>query len=185
MCQEGRKTRIFVHTICFGQFFWTKTVQSKKHYKNRGFSGNCKKKQKWHLFLEKGVFFDMVEKEGFTVFLKNRKFMKNSGLFLNMAKWCFLGLFSLSFNIKRFVFGVSGIASKVLRKLVFFVAHCCSSGFGRFRCFCVSCVCFSFFVLLLFLFCLLCSWLCGWMLLFCFFVVFLLLLFFCLFFWRV
>ena len=23
---------------------------------------------------------------------KNRKFMKNSGLFLNMAKWCFLGL---------------------------------------------------------------------------------------------
>ena len=23
LCQEGRKTRIFVHTICFGQmFFW-------------------------------------------------------------------------------------------------------------------------------------------------------------------
>ena len=29
-------------------------------------------------------------------------------------------------------------------------------GFGRFRCFCVSCVCFCFFVLLLFLFCSLC-----------------------------
>ena len=28
---------------------------------------------------------------------KNRKFMKNSGLFLNMAKWCFLGLFFLRF----------------------------------------------------------------------------------------
>ena len=27
-----KKTRIFVHTICFGQnFFWTKTVQSRKH----------------------------------------------------------------------------------------------------------------------------------------------------------
>ena len=27
LCQEGRKTRIFVHTICFGQkFFATKTV---------------------------------------------------------------------------------------------------------------------------------------------------------------
>ena len=68
----------------------------------------------------KKVFFDMVEKVGFTncvfeklcllktLFLlcfqqntafqkqkwyveKNRKFMKNSGLFLNMAKWCFFG----------------------------------------------------------------------------------------------
>ena len=27
------------------------------------------------------------------------------------------------------------------------VAHCCSSGFGRFRCFCVSCVCFCLFCL--------------------------------------
>ena len=44
---------------------------------------------------------------------------------------------------------MSGIVSKVLKTLVFpvfwgfsGVAHCCSSGFGRFRCFCVSCVCF-------------------------------------------
>ena len=45
---------------------------------------------------------------------------------------------------------MSGVVSKVLKMLVFFpvlvffsgVAHCCSSGFGRFRCFCVSCVCF-------------------------------------------
>ena len=71
-------------------------------------------------FFGKKVFFDMGEKVGFTncVFEKlcfaentivivfsentafqkqnmyvkqNRKFMKNSGLFLNMAKWCFLG----------------------------------------------------------------------------------------------
>ena len=52
---------------------------------------------------------------------KNRKFMKNCGLFLNMAKWCFLGLFLRGFNIERFVFGVSGIVSKVLKMLV--VSH--------------------------------------------------------------
>ena len=47
--------------------------------------------------------------------------MKNSGLFLNMTKWCFLGgLFFWGFNIKRFVFGVSGIVSKVLKMVVFF-----------------------------------------------------------------
>ena len=46
--------------------------------------------------------------------------MKNSGLFLNMAKWCFFGgLFFVSFNVKRFVFGVSGIVSKVSKMLVF------------------------------------------------------------------
>ena len=67
------------------------------------------------------MFFDMVEKVGFTncvfeklcfpentIFIvfsantvfqkqklyveKNRKFMNNSGLILNMAKWCFLGV---------------------------------------------------------------------------------------------
>ena len=67
------------------------------------------------------MFFDMVEKVGFTncvfeklcfpentIFIvfsantvfqkqklyveKNRKSMKNSGLFLNMTKWCFLGV---------------------------------------------------------------------------------------------
>ena len=57
---------------------------------------------------------------------------------------------------------MSGIVSKVLKMLVFpsflggfsGVAHCCSSGFGRFRCFCVSCICFSF--LSCFCFCLVC-----------------------------
>ena len=55
-----------------------------------------------------------------------------------------------------------GIVSKVLKMLVFpcffggfsGVAHCCSSGFGRFRCFCVSCVCFCF--LCCFCFCFVC-----------------------------
>ena len=99
-------------------------------------------------------------------------------------------VFFVGFNVKRFVFGVSGIVSKVLKMLVFSqffggfsgVAHGCSSGFGRFRCFCVSCVCFCFFLLLLFLFCLLCFWPCGWMLLFCFFWVFFLFFFVVLFF---
>ena len=78
-----------------------------------------------------------------------------------------------------------GIVSKVLKMLIFpsfwgfsGVAHCCSSGFGRFRCFCVSCVCFCF--LCCFCFCFVCFVL-G-------FVVFLFVLFvffFVLFFWRV
>ena len=87
--------------------------------------------------------------------------------------------------LKRFVFVVSGIVSKVLKMLVFFfpsfggfsgVACYCSSGFGRFRCFCVSCVLFFFVVLLLFLFCLLCYWFCF---LFCFFILFFSLVVFC------
>ena len=41
---KEENTRIFVHTICFGQkCFWTKTVQTRKNYKNSGFSGNCPK----------------------------------------------------------------------------------------------------------------------------------------------
>ena len=118
LCQEGRKNAHFrAHYLFWPKFFWTRTVQSRKHYKNRGFSGNCKK-QKWHLFLEKRCFLTLLKKWVLlTVFLKgcvswkhyfysvfsksqlfknkscmlkkNRKFMKNSGLFLNMAKWCF------------------------------------------------------------------------------------------------
>ena len=45
--------------------FWTKTVQTRKHFKNRGFSGN-RPKPKMTFFLKKEVFFDMVEKVGFT-----------------------------------------------------------------------------------------------------------------------
>ena len=54
--RKGEKTRIFVHTICFGQnFFWEQNSVNKKHYRNRGFSENCKKK-KMTPFLEKGAF---------------------------------------------------------------------------------------------------------------------------------
>ena len=47
--------------------------------------------------------------------------MKNSGLFLNMAKWCFLGLFFFEVLVLLwFVFGVCGIVPGVLKMLVFF-----------------------------------------------------------------
>ena len=88
--------------------------------------------------------------------------MKNSGLFLNMAKWCFLGLFFQVFMLLWFVFGVSGIVPKVLKCLFsqFFgafvgwliLAYLGLEGLGVF----VFLVFVFLFVLLLFLFCLLC-----------------------------
>ena len=96
--------------------------------------------------------------------------MKNSGLFLNMAKWCFLGLFFEVLILKRFVFGVSAIVSKSVKNACFsqcfdlFWGVVYSSiyfGFGSFRCFCVSCVCFCF--LCCFCFCFVCLFLfCCW-----------------------
>ena len=67
LCQEGRKKRaIFVHTICFGQkiFLGPKQCKPGKTIKIV-VSAEIAQKQKWHLFLEKGVF-DMGEKVGFT-----------------------------------------------------------------------------------------------------------------------
>ena len=98
-------------------------------------------------FFWKKVFFDMVEKVGFTncvfeklcfpentIFIvfsakhsfskkncmlkKNRKFMKNSGLFLNIAKWCFVGLF-LEVLILKGLFLVCLALLQVLKMLVF------------------------------------------------------------------
>ena len=89
--------------------------------------------------------------------------MKNSGLFLNMAKWCVLGLFFEVLLVLWFVFGVSGIVRKVLKMLVFFpVFWAFVWGIVLFiwvwkvKVFlCFLCL-FFFFVLVLFLFCLLC-----------------------------
>ena len=100
--------------------------------------------------------------------------------------------------LKMFVFGVSGIVSKVLKMLVFFpsylgffcgVASSCLIGFGRFRCFYVSSVCFSYlccfcfcfvcFVFVLLLVCVGCWFLFCFF--FCFFFVFFVFVFFCLF----
>ena len=56
--------------------FWTKTVQSRKHYKNRGFSGNCKK-AKMTPFFGKGCFWTWLKKWVLlTVFLKSCVFLK-------------------------------------------------------------------------------------------------------------
>ena len=80
--------------------------------------------------------------------------MKNSGLFLNMAKRCFGGVcFFEVVMLLWFVFCVSAIVPKVLKCLFFFpsfgvffggVASSCLFVFGRFGCFCVSCFWFSF-----------------------------------------
>ena len=91
--------------------------------------------------------------------------MKNSGLFLNMAKWCFLGLFFEVLVLLWFVFGVFGIVPGVLKMLVFFPFLGAFLGWlllvyfwvGRFRCFCVSCVsCVCFWCLCCFCFCFVC-----------------------------
>ena len=97
-------------------------MQTRKNYKNSGFSGNWPKPKMTPFFWKPFFFFDMGEKVGFTdcvfeklcfsentIFIvfsanpafqkqklydeKNRTFMKNSGLFLNMAKRCSWGLF--------------------------------------------------------------------------------------------
>ena len=51
---------------------------------------------------------------------QNRKFMKNSGLFLNMAKWFFLGFFFEVLMLLWCLFGMSGIVPKMLNMFVFF-----------------------------------------------------------------
>ena len=63
-CQEGRKTCIFMHTICFGQNFGgPKQLKTRKHYKNSGFSGNCPKpKMTPNLFSWKRLFLGWVKK---------------------------------------------------------------------------------------------------------------------------
>ena len=76
--RKGEKTRIFVHTICFGQkfFFGPKTVQTRNNYKNSGFSGNCLK-QKMTPFFGKMCFLTWVKKWGLlTVFFKSCVLLK-------------------------------------------------------------------------------------------------------------
>ena len=188
MCQEGRKTRIFVHTICFGQiFFGPKQCKAGNTIKIGVSAEIAKKKNKNDTFFGEKVFLDMVEKWVLlTVFLKSCVFLKT--LFHSVFKkkhsfsktktvcrkktenlWKIVGCFWTWQNgvfwvclfevliLKRFVFG-----EEVLKMLAFFpnflcfsgVAYCCSSGFGRFRRFGVSCVCFAF--LCCFCFCFVC-----------------------------
>ena len=71
LCQEGRKTRIFVHTICSGQFFWPKQIEPRNTIKI-GVPAEFAQNQKWHLFWEK-VFFWYGRKNWvlLTVFLRS------------------------------------------------------------------------------------------------------------------
>ena len=126
LCQEARK-HIFVHTICFGpNNVWPKQWKPGNTIKNV-VSAEIAQNQKWHLLFEKG-FFDMGERVGFTncvfeklcssedaIFIvlsakhsscnkktvcwKEQKIYENSGLFLNMAKRCFLFVCFSGFNV--------------------------------------------------------------------------------------
>ena len=52
--------------------------------------------------------------------LKKQKTYENSGLFLNMAKWCFGGLFFFEvLTLSWFVFGVFGIVPEALKNASF------------------------------------------------------------------
>ena len=77
-----RKKRAFSCTLSvLAKFlFWTKTVQSRKHYKNRGFSGNCQK-AKMTPFFSKRCFLTWLKKWVLlTVFLKSCVFLKTQFL---------------------------------------------------------------------------------------------------------
>ena len=75
--------------------------------------------------------------------------MKNSGLFLNMAKWCFLGLFFWGFSVIVVCFWCVWHSSRSVKNACSFSQFfglfwggffLFIFGVGRFRCFCVFCV---------------------------------------------
>ena len=64
--REGEKRAFSLQLSVLAKiFFWTKTVQSRKHYQNMGFQRILPKTQNDTFSLKK-VFFDMGEKVGFT-----------------------------------------------------------------------------------------------------------------------
>ena len=96
LCQEGRKKRAFSCTLSVlaKGFFWTKTVQIRKNYKNSGFSGNCPK-PKMTPFLWKRCFLTWVKKWVLlTVFLKSCAFSENTIFIVLSAKHYFYSVFS-------------------------------------------------------------------------------------------
>ena len=135
--------------------FWTKTVQSRKHYKNRGFSGICQK-AKMTPFFGKGCFLTWLKKWVLlTVFLKaakhsfsktktvcwkKQKIYENLWVVFEHGKMVFFGFVFWGFNIKRFVFGVSWPESGQFRytqSRKFFVAVCVSCSVCCFTCACL------------------------------------------------
>ena len=130
-------------------FFGPKQCNAGNTIKIGGSAEIARKKTKWHLFWEKRCFFDMVEKVGFTncvfeklwfpentifivfsakhsfsktktVYWKEQKIYEKLWVVFEHGKVVFLGLFFEVSIFKRFVFGVSGIVSKVLKVLVCF-----------------------------------------------------------------
>ena len=123
-------------------FFGSKTVKTRKHYTNRGFSGNCPRPKMtlfwkrcfwhgWKVSFTNCVFEKLCSSENTifivcsakhsgcskTLYVEKTEFMKNSGLFLNMAKGCFCWFFrSKCFGV---CFCVFGEVAKVLKMLVF------------------------------------------------------------------
>ena len=72
MCQEGRKTRIFVRTICFGQIFVGPKQCKTGNTIKKGVSAEIAKKTKMTPFLGKKCFLTWSKKWVLrTVFLKN------------------------------------------------------------------------------------------------------------------
>ena len=58
LCQEGRKTRIFVHTICFGQnIFLDQNSENPGKTIKIVVSAEIVQNLKWHLFFQNGVFW--------------------------------------------------------------------------------------------------------------------------------
>ena len=125
---SGReKKRASSCTLCFGhKLFWVQNSQNEENYIKIAVPTEIAENQKGHHFYWKTCRLAWVKKVGFTncvfeklcssenilfiVFsakhsscskkavLKNKKFMKSSGLFLNMARRCFRLLFS-GFNV--------------------------------------------------------------------------------------
>ena len=65
LCQEGRKKRIFVHTICFGQICFGPNQWKPGTTIEIVVSAEIAQNQKWHFFFEKDVFWHGW-KSGFT-----------------------------------------------------------------------------------------------------------------------
>ena len=163
--------------------FWPKTVQTRKHYKNSGSSGNCPKPKMTPLFWE-GVFLHGWRSGFYCVFEKvfffslfvvfsvkhsscntnfvcwERKCKKNSGLFLKMARRVFM----FFFQALMWVCFLSVEVASVLKMLVFlfpnflgFVAWLILVYLGLEGLGVFVFLVFVFFcVLVLFMFCLLC-----------------------------
>ena len=146
---------VFLKSCVF--FFW-------KHYFKSVFS-------KTQLFKSKNCMLK-----------KNRKFVKNCGLFWTWAKWCFGGLFFWGFDV-IVVFGVFGIVPEMLKMLVLwgglFFFTLGLEGLGVFVFlvlvfvfWCCLCFCLVCFVFVLLLDCFWCWFLFA--LVFCFFMFFVL-----------